>query len=138
MRRWMRVIATITLLPAAVLPACTNDQHDFSDGRELLEATGVCAGPIEKRNDASWSCPSGRPDDPGEALIVAEVRGDPTVMRETLNELLEFAWMLDTVVVGEHWCVFGLSSQQASQVIDAVGGRVVAHERTRPKWPRVA
>lgn len=137
MRPGLRVIAAITLLSAATLSACTEQDHDFSDGRELLEATGVCEGSIENRTDASWSCPSGRPEDFGEALIVAEVHDDPAVMRETLDELLEFSWMLDSVVAGEGWCVYGLSSEQASRVIDAVGGRVVARERTRAEWPRI-
>jgi hypothetical protein len=136
MRQPERVTATVALLSVLVVPSCSADPG-FRDGRALLEATNVCAGPIEMRDDDSWSCPSGRPHDAGEALIVAEVDEDPADLRATLDELLEFSKLLDTVVLHDGWFVFGLSSSQATQVIERIGGHVVSHGRAQGERPRV-
>jgi hypothetical protein len=136
MRRRGHVRATVALLALLASPACSAEPDGFSDGRELLEATDVCAGPIERRDDDSWICPSGRFDDSGEAVIVAEVHDDPARTRETLDELLEFSPLLDHVVLGEGWFVCGLSSYQATEVIKRVGGRVISRGRPRDVEPR--
>jgi hypothetical protein len=129
--------ATLALCVAVVLPACTA-QTGFSTGADLLEAAAVCEGPIEPAEGDAWACPSGRSTALHEISIVACVHDDPAIAREEIGEMLEFSWLLDTVVVGEGWYVYGLSRHQASQLVDAVGGRVISRGRSPAEWPHIA
>jgi hypothetical protein len=129
--------AALALCVALLLPGCTA-QTGFRTGAELLESAAVCEGPIEPAEGDAWTCPSGRSTALRERAIVACVHDDPAAAREEIGEMLEFSWLLDTVVMGDGWYVYGLSRHQASQVVDAVGGRVISRGRTPAEWPHIA
>ena len=132
-----RVTSVVALLLTMVVPACGAETDGFRDGGELLAATGVCEGPIESSEPDSWSCPSGRSNALHDHPIVVEVHDDPAAMRASVQEMLEFSRLLGNVVMGEGWYVYGLSSHQASRVVESVGGRVISRGAPRGEAPQV-